>query len=724
MANQRFAVIVGVDDPGPRPRSGRSRAGSAAPAATGRLRFAERDARALHELLDLEGFDACLFTGARATAADIKTALRQAAMRSDRTDLLVVYFAGYALEPEWSRGGDTYLVTAGLDESTLSEIPDSGLRMSFIERDVLDFFPGSAVLILDAAWAHEVPGRLEDRRSTRYSALTFVAPDAQAREDPVIRHGVLTAHILATLRREQRVTLGSLTRAVRDQGLSPEVAGPDTVVLTGASGDAPATERGLHPLANPLDTAAGEILHLIRRLSQYARMPRHAAPRSSGNRAEAGGAAPSRVEYVRAATEAHSAALLEYTPGGFRAIDSTKRFDLDQIRPMLDFPGGADWFGHTVRDDHRTVLCLPLRHAEGRSLLLALVDPFAALLALGQPLAKILETVWRTDFAATPDEAEIEVLTALRGAFGRLPGPLYEHCFELYRRVLESCSVVFQPVVTLGKTARRVGVHSYEALARRSPADQRAPVAMLRLAEVWGDRFVVERDRVILRMALRAYAQAHLEGPWREPKPVSINVAVRSLLSDAYVEVLRTTIAELGMDPSTVTLEISEQDPIEPRRGEQWAEAPHAYFHNRLAALARDVGVAFAVDDFGEGYASLSRMAELPLTQIKVDRAILHHPLAAKELSLIMDTAGHVAHAPRVVIVEGVDDESPLTLRQIYDQRIRHVQGYITRQPAAATLNVLSPEASEHIAALVRGDHEHQDTLITRADDLPLQRGA
>ncbi|WP_250033278.1 EAL domain-containing protein [Paractinoplanes maris] len=703
MANQRLAVMVGVNDAGPHPR----------------LRFAERDAEALRDQLELEGFETCLLIGAEATAAEIKATLRQAVMRSDTSDVLVVYFAGHTVTPEWSRGTDTYLVTPDLDESALSENPDSGLRMAFLERDVLEFFAGPAVLLVDAAGdAHVAP-------QAGYSALTSYQPDAASREDPVIQHGVLTAHILATLRRRPGVTFGSLVLAVREQGLTPQVVNPpwgDGIVLAGPAGQ-PRTPASL-PLANPMDAAAGDILHLISRLTHHARMPRHAAPRSAGSRAEAGVAAPSRVEYLRAATDAHSTALLEYTPNGFQTIDSSKRFDLDVIRPLLRFPAGADWFGHTVHDDHRTVLCVPLRHAEGRSLLLALVDPATDLLGLGQPLAKILETIWRTDFAASPDEAEVEVLTALRDAFGRLPVPLYEHCFELYRRVMESYCVVFQPVVTLGKTARRVGVHSYEALARRSPSDQRAPVAMLRLAEVWGDRFVVERDKVILRMALRAYAQAHAEGPWAQPKPVSVNVAVRSLLSDAYVEVLRTMIAELGIDPETVTLEISEQDPIEPRRGEQWAEAPHAYFHNRLAAIARDVGVAFAVDDFGEGYASLSRMAELPLTQIKVDRAILHHPLAAKELSLVMDTARYAGHAPRVVIVEGVDNESPLTLREIYEQRIRHVQGYITRQPAGPTLSTISPETSEYIAALVRGDDEHRDTLITRADDIPLQRGA
>ncbi|MGK5678145.1 EAL domain-containing protein [Actinoplanes sp. URMC 104] len=704
MAGQRFAVLVGVNDAGVRTR------------ATGN-RFAERDAEAVDEQLTLEGFQTRLLTGARATAGAVKSALRRFAVRARNTDLLVVYFAGSTLTPAWSHGADTYLVTSGLDEAALPGDPDGGLRMSFLERDVLDFFPGSAVLVLDAVGTVAYGGR-------RSSALLSGAPDAAARENPVIQHGVLTAHVLATLRRHPHVTFGALTAAVREQGLSPQVVSPPWgagVALTGAAGEpAPA----LVPLANPLDPEAGDILALIGRLSRNARMPRHAAPRSSGNRADAGVAAPSRVGYVRAATEAYSVALLEYTAGSFQPIDSTKRFDLDEIRPLLRFPPGADWFGHTAHDDRRTVLSVPLRHAEGRSLLLAVVDPAPALLTLGQPLAKILETVWRTDFAASPDEAEIEVVTALRGAFGRLPRPLYEHCFELYRRVLSSYSVVFQPVITLGKTARRVEVHSYEALARRSPTDQRAPVVMLRLAEVWGDRFVVERDKVILRMALTAYAQAHAEGPWREPKPLSVNVAVRSLLSDAYVEVLRTTVAELGLDPAAVTLEISEQDPIEPRRGEQWAEAPHAYFHNRLAAIARDVGVAFAVDDFGEGYASLSRMAELPLTQIKVDRAILHHPLAAKELSLVMDTARYAGHPPRVVIVEGVDNESPLTLREIYEQRIRHVQGYITQQPAAPTLSTLPPEVCERIAALVRGDDEHRGTLMTRADDLPLQRGA
>jgi EAL domain-containing protein (putative c-di-GMP-specific phosphodiesterase class I) len=200
---------------------------------------------------------------------------------------------------------------------------------------------------------------------------------------------------------------------------------------------------------------------------------------------------------------------------------------------------------------------------------------------------------------------------------------------------------------------------------------------------------------------------------------------VRALLDDSYVETLREAIAEASLRPDAVTLEISEQDPIEPRDGEQWPDEPHAYFHKRLAAIARDVGVAFAVDDFGTGYASLSRMSELPLTQIKVDRAILHHPQALQELSLVVSVARDTSHGQRVVIVEGVDDESPLTLRQIFERRIKHVQGYITREPAGPRLRRLRHEARKEIAALVRGDDGNRPSRLAAEDgEFRLRRGA
>ena len=41
-------------------------------------------------------------------------------------------------------------------------------------------------------------------------------------------------------------------------------------------------------------------------------------------------------------------------------------------------------------------------------------------------------------------------MTSQSETFGRLPTPLYERCFRLYREVLSSFRIVFQPVVTIG----------------------------------------------------------------------------------------------------------------------------------------------------------------------------------------------------------------------------------------------------------------------------------
>jgi EAL domain-containing protein (putative c-di-GMP-specific phosphodiesterase class I) len=477
------------------------------------------------------------------------------------------------------------------------------------------------------------------------------------------------------------------------------------------------------PLEGPLDRHSGALTALVDRLARQ-------------TSASVGGT--SKVDRLKLATGAESVALLEYRPtgshrGDFYQVLATPRFDLGEVKHLLGsradlhFPTDPLWFGHAAHSAGRALFCMPVDRPEGNTLLLAFVDPAEEVIAIGEPLAKILETVWHTDIPASPQEAEIHVLTALRQTFGRLPTTLYERCLALYREVLESLAIVFEPVIKISPDWQKVGVHSYEALARRSAGDNRAPVAMLKVAHAWGDRFVVERDRVIVRKALTSYARAHADGPWSGdfPKPVSVNVAVRSLLSDAYIDTVRDAIGSAHLEAANVTLEISEQDPIEERSGERWPGEPHAYFHQRLVTLARDVGISFAVDDFGVGYATVSRMAELPLTQIKVDRAMLHHPQAAAELDLVMRVARDpveqgTAHIGRVVIVEGVDDESPLTLKEIYEQKIRHVQGYIARTPAGPQLRALSDEVRQDIAARVRGDDDERPAGL----DQSLQRGA
>jgi len=767
MGGRRVAVIVGVNDCG-------------LDAALPSLRYAEGDARAVHMALTdpitgtFDPADAFLRIGAEADARSIRSLLRTIAIDSTKSDTLLIYFAGHALTADWNGIADDYLVTPDLRRTTLREHPDEGLRMAFLRGDVLDKFTGTAFLVLDCCRAGSyVEAQAEQiemmpiggRHSKQHSVLMASPKEGSARELDSFGHGLVTKHILDALRgkaadAEGRVTFGRMADYVVGQDIDPKPGqfvqswGATTVLTRPGLAASGATAAMTDPLpagvrivelANPLERSAPAIVELLGRVfpshGSSVRPPTSSTAGAFGATSE--GRSPAarqdKTELMRAAMEADAAAVLEYTSSGFRTISATKHFYEDDLRVLLrgtiDLPRGGRVLTGTSAG---RVLCVPLlRHGPGTSLVLIIVNPAQALLDIGEPLARLLETIWRTNLSGPAEEGEIAVLTDLRESFGRLPTGLYERCFELYRSVVGSFSMVFQPIVAIDKMQRYVEIHSYEALARSNAADPRAPVDLLRLAHVWGDRFVVERDEAILRKAIRSYDEAHRqcygdnEGV---PRPVSINVAVRSLLDEDYVDEVERTIAGAGLRPSAVTLEISEQDPIAPRDYEAWGDDSLGYFHRRLVAIADRLDIRFAVDDFGVGHSSVSRMAELPLTQIKVDRALLRHPMAIQELELVAGVARHpvkmgYAAAARSVVVEGVEADSPITLKQIYGMGIRHVQGFITgERPAPTIKREMGREMREHIASLVRGDHDRGYDADSRGDRAgsrnPLRRSA
>lgn len=703
------------------------------------LRYAESDAQAMRSVLlderigTFDDGDVDLYIGPRATWQDIKTRLRDIALDSRPSDVLLVYFAGHALVPEWSTQLDAYLVTSDLEPNKLRREPDNGLRMAFLKRDVFETFAGTSFLILDCCHAgiyldanlrHAEAMQTYRTQVDRHSALLACPNGSAARESDEHRHGLLTYHLLRGLRGQAndggRVSFGQMANYVAEQGLEPppvqlvQMYGPTTVLTQppvsrhdrqALSGPAnPGTTR---PCKSPLEDRSSSIMQLLGRVFRSEAHP--LPPSSQQGQAE-------RVEIIRYALDADSVAVLEFSGRGIGVVNSTARFDKDELWPMLEL-SAADAMqyrtsmpGHVVSNDaDRRLLCVPVSYEDDRTLTLIVVDPALALLDMGEPLAVMLRTIWDSNPLDDPTEAEMRVMTALRTNFGRLPLNLYQYAFSLYQKLIGSMTMVFQPVVELDQRAAGVSVHSYEALARRADHEVRAPLLALRMAYAWGDRFIIERDALLLEKAVRSYAAADAEAPWQGTKPLSVNVAVRSLLSDSYLTQVSKALAEADLNPRTLTLEISEQDPIQPGPGERWPQEPLAYFHRRLTDLARELRINFAVDDFGVGYASLARMAELPLTQIKVDRAVLHHPLALEELALVARVARHAldrGHAPqaRVVTVEGYDDEAPISLKEIYDLGIHHVQGYFCGEVATTSLRPLDQSVRDRIAARVRGE--------------------
>jgi EAL domain-containing protein (putative c-di-GMP-specific phosphodiesterase class I) len=161
----------------------------------------------------------------------------------------------------------------------------------------------------------------------------------------------------------------------------------------------------------------------------------------------------------------------------------------------------------------------------------------------------------------------------------------------------------YQPIVSLADGA----VTGVEALVRwRHPRFGIVPPdRFIALAEDSG--LIVELGRRILAEACQA-AATWPDAPGQPAPPVSVNVAVRQCRDPRLMGHVLAALAESGLAPQRLRLEITESALLP---GDDAAQAT-------LRALA-DKGVAIAVDDFGTGYSNLSHLRRLPVHILKID---------------------------------------------------------------------------------------------------------
>jgi len=164
----------------------------------------------------------------------------------------------------------------------------------------------------------------------------------------------------------------------------------------------------------------------------------------------------------------------------------------------------------------------------------------------------------------------------------------------------------YQPIVELA-TGR---IEGCEALVRwKHPThglimpDQFIPVA-----EATG--LIAELGRWVLRTAV---AQLQL---WREAPATAhqnfsmrINVSAADLQSLEFVDDVSEALAEKGLSPESLVLELTESAIIHNNELDRYT----------LASLRR-LGVGLEIDDFGAGYSSMGYLRKLPVDRVKVDR--------------------------------------------------------------------------------------------------------
>ena len=168
------------------------------------------------------------------------------------------------------------------------------------------------------------------------------------------------------------------------------------------------------------------------------------------------------------------------------------------------------------------------------------------------------------------------------------------------------------------------------------------------------------------RQAVFWQAQGHID------TTTSVNVSAGLISQRGFVEQIRNTLTETGLQPELLELEITESMLVE----------DFDLFKETLN-LVRNLGVQIALDDFGTGFSSLMYLSQFPIDTLKIDQHFVRN-LGQRNRLIIQSVIELAKKLHLRTIAEGVE-----TLNQaefLLGTGCQLAQGYYFSSP-------LSPDA-------------------------------
>jgi diguanylate cyclase (GGDEF)-like protein len=191
-----------------------------------------------------------------------------------------------------------------------------------------------------------------------------------------------------------------------------------------------------------------------------------------------------------------------------------------------------------------------------------------------------------------------------------------------------------------------------------------APIEFIPIAEESG--LIVPIGRWVLEDACR---QAAIWCRHGHRIDMSVNVSGGQLDDDELIEDVRHALAESGLDPATLTLEITETTLM--RDAEATAK--------RLRSL-KELGVRIAIDDFGTGYSSLAYLRQFPVDALKIDRSFISGIAGSKGSAALIHTLVQLGKTLDIeTLAEGIEERSQLETLQ--REHCDHGQGFLFSRP-------------------------------------------
>ncbi|HWV21291.1 MAG TPA: EAL domain-containing protein [Devosia sp.] len=237
--------------------------------------------------------------------------------------------------------------------------------------------------------------------------------------------------------------------------------------------------------------------------------------------------------------------------------------------------------------------------------------------------------------------------------------------------------LAYQPVVD-PRENRIVGC---EALARwdHETYGPIPPATFIPIAEETG--MITDLTRFVLAKATRDCRS------WPGNTHVAVNISARDFGSADVEDMVSKALAESGLPPGRLEIEVTETTVIEERDA-------------AAAALLKLVkqGVGVALDDFGTGYSSLSYLSALPFTKLKIDRSFLTGIETDEHaLKLLANVVQIGKDLGLITTIEGVETEVQLNFA-INHTRADLIQGFLFGAPVSfeAISRQLEQQHSQH----------------------------
>lgn len=219
----------------------------------------------------------------------------------------------------------------------------------------------------------------------------------------------------------------------------------------------------------------------------------------------------------------------------------------------------------------------------------------------------------------------------------------------------------FQPQLKLRSTQSI----AMEALVRwRHPKKGLiSPAEFIPIAEESG--LIVPIGKWVLETACSQTKE--LEQILQKPVKVAVNLSLRQLFHENFVQVVRNILEETKLSPESLQLEITESMTM------------NTTFLMPILNELKSLGVTIALDDFGKGYSSLSYLKDLPIDCLKIDRDFVKNMNESEHEPLVDMIISMAKHLNLNVVAEGV--ETMEQFNYFLNSECDAIQGYLISKP-------------------------------------------